>query len=77
MDWSTVPAAAAPSGQTSNLIDPVNHAYKVLICNTVCLVIVFFFVGLRLYTRLRVVKSIGSDDCTSFPSNAQHDKKKH
>lgn len=58
-----IPASSAPAGQTSNLVDPVSSAYKITIINAVCCVIVFFFVGLRLFTRVHVVRSVGYDDC--------------
>lgn len=58
-----IPAARPPQGTTSNLDDPVSRAYQITICNVVCLFVVCIIVGVRLFTRIRIVKSVGIDDC--------------
>lgn len=57
------PAAEAPLGQSSNLHNPPSIGYHQTITNGVCIFFVTLFVGLRIYTRLRLVKSVGWDDC--------------
>jgi hypothetical protein len=58
-----MPARMPPPGVVSNLIDPVSTGYQQTTCNILCLIFVTLFVGLRIYTRIRLVKCVGWDDC--------------
>lgn len=69
VDYWQVPAATAPNGTTSNLINPPSIGYRQTATNIVVLVIMIVIVMLRLYTRAFIVKSIGYDDCKSWPSS--------
>lgn len=63
IDLSKVPAATAPKGKTSNLVNPESEGYLITIINVVCLVVVLVVFILRMITRIHIVKSVGYDDC--------------
>jgi len=63
MDLAKTPARAPPPGQVNNLIDPSSVAYQVTVCNAACAVVVLTVVGLRMYTRVFLTRSVGRDDC--------------
>lgn len=67
-----VPARLPPPGVTSNLIDPVSTAYQQTICNVICVIFVTLFVGMRIYTRIKLVRCVSWDDC-KYPSLLIHD----
>lgn len=61
--WDTTPVMPPPPGVTSNFENPVTLAP---ICRTAIFVaapLAIVSLALRLYTRLRVTRSIGIDDC--------------
>lgn len=58
-----IPARMPPPGVTSNFIDPVNTGYQQTICNVLCSIFVAIFVGMRIYTRVKLVKCVSWDDC--------------
>ncbi|KAI5236190.1 hypothetical protein E4T42_09531 [Aureobasidium subglaciale] len=62
-DPRTTPARPAPSGLTSNLVNPHSTGYQQTTCNILCLIFVTMFVGMRIYTRIRLVKCVSWDDC--------------
>lgn len=67
-DWatlSTTPGAMAPAGMTSNLINPESRAWNVELTIGITLIPAILLVGLRLYARLGLARSLGIDDCTS------------
>ncbi|KEQ95627.1 hypothetical protein AUEXF2481DRAFT_88450 [Aureobasidium subglaciale EXF-2481] len=61
-DPRTTPARPAPSGLTSNLVNPHSTGYQQTTCNILCLIFVTMFVGMRIYTRIRLVKCVSWDD---------------
>ena len=63
IDWSQTPARQPPEGISSNLVNPSGSGYWQTSTNIVCSVFVVLFVALRLYTRIRLVKNVGWDDC--------------
>ncbi|CAL8583670.1 hypothetical protein XPA_009291 [Xanthoria parietina] len=59
------PAATPPPGVTSNFTNgPSRHKYNI-VCQTICLTTVTTLVVIRVYTKSRVLKSLGWDDATS------------
>jgi len=64
---SQIPAGQPPAGQVSNLENPTTRGHMITTCNIICLVIVCIVVTMRMYTRIRIVKSLWWDDwCTLF-----------
>ncbi|KAI1148152.1 hypothetical protein F4825DRAFT_434960 [Nemania diffusa] len=64
-DWatlSTTPGAMAPAGMTSNLINPESRAWNVELTIGITLIPAILLVGLRLYARLGLARSLGIDD---------------
>lgn len=61
-----IPVHPPPPGVTSNFIDPLSRAYQTRIAIGVMLALMVPLLFLRLYTRLRVTKTFGLDDCMSF-----------
>lgn len=56
------PAANPPPGVTSNFTNgPSRHKYNI-VCQTICLTTVTTLVAIRVYTKSRVLKSLGWDD---------------
>jgi hypothetical protein len=72
-DRTTTPAGLPPPGQTSNLHNPPSTGYQQTACNVICLVFVTLFVGLRIYTRVRLVKYVSWDDCKFLLQNPKED----
>lgn len=67
-DWATLavtPGATAPAGMVSNLTDPESRAWHVEYTIGFTLAPAILLVGLRVYARLRLARSLGVDDCTS------------
>ncbi|KAH9219309.1 hypothetical protein DL95DRAFT_520687 [Leptodontidium sp. 2 PMI_412] len=62
VDYSHVPAFNPPQGITANFIDPPTIACSVLEVSLPLSVISTAFVAVRIYTRLKIVKSPGWDD---------------
>ncbi|CAO1596920.1 hypothetical protein XANCAGTX0491_000747 [Xanthoria calcicola] len=63
--WLVGPAANPPPGVTSNFTNgPSRHKYDIA-CQTICLTAVTTLVVIRVYTKSRVLKSLGWDDATS------------
>ncbi|KAG9513740.1 hypothetical protein KCU93_g9993, partial [Aureobasidium melanogenum] len=61
-DLTTIPARPPPPGVTSNLLDPYSTGYQQTICNIICVIFVTIFVGMRIYTRIKLVKCVSWDD---------------
>ena len=60
--WLVGPAANPPPGVTSNFTNgPSRHKYDIA-CQTICLTAVTTLVVIRVYTKSRVLKSLGWDD---------------
>ena len=45
-----------------NYVNPVTRGPALTIVNIIFIILVFLFVGLRFYTRLRITHSFGQDD---------------
>lgn len=59
----TTPVRPPPKGQKSNFDDPDSISYRLIIIIAVMSTLVVLLTGARAYTRLRVTKSWGADDC--------------
>ncbi|KAL8676900.1 MAG: hypothetical protein Q9186_006630 [Xanthomendoza sp. 1 TL-2023] len=60
--WLQGPALEAPDGLASNFVNgPSLQSYNVA-CQSICLTLVTFFIFVRIYTKARILKSLGWDD---------------
>lgn len=60
---NTIPGLLPPPGVTPNFVNPYNQN-KITICLiAVCLPITTFFVFIRMYTKIRLIKSHAWEDC--------------
>jgi len=57
------PAATPPPGIVSDFDHPPSRANVVYAVMGVCLALCTLLVGIRLYTRARIIKSLWWDDC--------------
>lgn len=57
---STIPP---PPGYTSNFLNPPSKASWDVVTQVVCLTLATLLVAMRMYTKLKVLKNPGSDDC--------------
>lgn len=60
---SKIPAGVPPEGQVSNLENPITRGHMITTCDIICMVIVCSVVAARMWTRMRIVKSLWWDDC--------------
>ena len=67
----TVGAMPPPEGVTPNFVDPEWNGKTLEVLNIVLFAISFFFVTLRLYTRLQYERKFGWDDCMILYSFSQ------
>ncbi|KAH7034011.1 hypothetical protein B0J12DRAFT_731978 [Macrophomina phaseolina] len=67
---SYIPAASAPLGQESNLVNSPSVGYQITICNAICAVFIGLVVGLKIYTECHITRSVGCDDFFAFLSAA-------
>lgn len=58
-----IPAGRPPAGQVSHLHNPVGRGHQITTCDIICMIIVCTIVAMRMYTRIRLVKSLWWDDC--------------
>jgi hypothetical protein len=65
---SKIPAGQPPPGEVSNLENPTTRGHMITTCNIICLVIVCTVVAMRMWTRIRIVKSLWWDDCEFLSS---------
>ena len=63
VDYSHVPVLDPPRGITANFINPPAIACSVLEVSLPLSVVSTTYVLARIYTRWRIVKSMGWDDC--------------
>ena len=64
MSQVTEPAAiAAPPGVTPNFLNPPSAQNTNIICQAACLSLSTIVVWLRLYTRIRITRSLVLADC--------------
>ena len=52
-----------PPGVTPNYVDPYSLQRYDILCQIVCLTVSTLLVCMRLYTKVRVLRRLGSDDC--------------
>lgn len=64
LDLSKIPAAVPPPGIIPNFIDPPSLEEFPKIVTYITLPLMVFFLGLRIYARVRLA-SVGVDDCKS------------
>ena len=62
-------ALPAPPGLASNFVDPPSKASGDVVTQAVCLAFATLLVGMRMYTKVRVLKNPGWDDCEQKTSN--------
>ena len=63
--FDNVPAMPPPDGVASNFTDPCSEADVTLVVGATFLVLATIAVTARLFTKLRIVKKIDIEDCTS------------
>lgn len=56
-------AIVPPPGITPNFVDPVSMRKYDVFGQTVCLVVSTLLVWMRMYSKLRLIKSVGWEDC--------------
>ena len=56
-------AIPAPSGLTSNFINPPSKVVWDTVTQVVCLTVASLLVAMRMYTKIRVLRHSGLDDC--------------
>ncbi len=61
-----IPLAPPPPGQMSNLVDPMNMAYRYYIAGTISTILMLGFVSARMYARFWHLKKGWWDDCEYF-----------
>ena len=62
----TTPVRPPPPGQDSNFINPESRSYQLVIIISILSAFIALLVPLRVYTRLRITRSFGADDCRSL-----------
>ncbi|KAI9781018.1 MAG: hypothetical protein M1835_004374 [Candelina submexicana] len=53
-----------PPGVVPNFVNPTHRTGAAIACNVVCLTLALVFVGLRLWTKTFIIRSVGRDDFT-------------
>ena len=66
-NFSAIPA---PPGLSSNFIDPPSKASWDIVTQTVCLTTATALVAMRIYTKFKVLRNPGWDDCELHNSHA-------
>lgn len=61
--WQNAPASPPPPGVLSNFIDPPSHRPEIIALEGVFLSLMLMAVAVRIFVRLRVIKTWGWDDC--------------
>jgi hypothetical protein len=61
-----IPAGRPPTGQVSHLHHAVGRTHMITTCDGICITIVTIVVAMRMYTRIRLLKSLWWDDCKSL-----------
>lgn len=67
----TTPMRQPPPGVVADLVHPVSQSYKLIIFTSIMSAFVAFFTAGRIYTRLKITRSFGADDCKSSPPLTQ------
>lgn len=63
VDLNQIPASAPPDGVTPNFVNPPNQNYQIYSINIALCLTGTAVLILRLYTRGKLQKTIGVDDC--------------
>lgn len=61
-----IPVHAPPPGVVSNFDNPASRAHQTQIAIYVSLSVMIIPLVLRIYTRARITRTLGSDDCMSL-----------
>ena len=66
--WETgnLSAIEPPPGVTSNFVNPASKASWDIVTQAVCLTVATLLVAMRIYTKVKVLRSPGWEDC-EFP----------
>ena len=59
------PSVQPPQGAHSNFSHPANLNTTALVVVLVCLIVSTLTLGMRVYTKLVIIRRFGSDDCES------------
>ncbi|KAI0412417.1 hypothetical protein F5X98DRAFT_367289 [Xylaria grammica] len=62
MDPAHTPAGVPPAGQTTNFVDPPSRQTIMIAISTVAIVLATSFVSIRVYSSLRLTRSLGRED---------------
>lgn len=60
------PAMAAPPGAHHNFVNPSNMKREFNLTLIICLIVSMLAVGMRMWTKTRVVRKVVLEDCNSF-----------
>ena len=69
MSWTG--ALEPPPGITPNFVDPISLKKYDICGQTVCLTISTLAVWMRMYSKLRLIKAVGWEDCESTAKTFQ------
>ena len=69
-----IPAGRPPLGEVSHLHHAVGRTHMITTCDIICVIIVCTVVGMRMYTRIHLLKNLWWDDC-KFPPATLFDSK--
>jgi len=58
-----IPAGRPPLGEVSHLHHAVGRTHMITTCDIICVIIVCTVVGMRMYTRIHLLKNLWWDDC--------------
>lgn len=61
-----IPAGRPPVGQVSHIHNAVGRTHMITTCDIICILIVCTVVAMRMYTRVRLLKSLWWDDCRFY-----------
>lgn len=61
------PAMLAPSGMKNNFVNPSNLETELYIDLAICLTVSFLAVGMRLWTKARLIQKVEIEDCKINP----------
>ena len=62
-DPNTTPAGMPPPGVTPNLVDPPSMWHVILPTVVLALTFSISFVGIRLFTKIRILRKVSHEDC--------------
>lgn len=58
------PAMAPPPGQRPNFVNPSNFKAELYADVIICLVVSTVVVSMRMWTKIRLIRKLGLEDCT-------------